>query len=164
MNRFSILTRLTALSAALLAILIGSNLFLTGRIAGNVTTLTEQTRLVGLIKVADEAHKSFGDLKYWLTDLAVSLLMQSERNAETARKELAGHLSALEGFDTQAVGEIRAEVDALVEQAFLAVDAYTEDERVLGNSLMAKSRTHIRAIDARLDEFVARLETESTLR
>ena len=164
MSRFSILSRLTALSAVLLAILIGSNLFLTGQIARNVTSLSEQTRLVSLMKAADDAHKSFGDLKYWLTDLAVSLLMLSERKAETARQDFARHLTALEGFDPVAVRDIRAEVDALVEQALRAVDAYTEDERVLGNSLLAKSRIHIQAIDERLAELVSRLETQARTR
>lgn len=56
MSRFSLLTRLMVLSAVLLAILIGSNLYLTAQISGNVTTLSEQSRLMAGIKVADKAH------------------------------------------------------------------------------------------------------------
>ncbi len=43
-------------------------------------------------------------------------------------------------------------------QAMLAVEAYTENQHVLGNSLMARSRSHIAVIDAELAALVNRLE------
>src|SRR3546814_15790207 len=42
------------------------------------------------------------------------------------------------------------------------VDAYTDDRRVVGNSLMAQSRIHIAAVDARLAALVGRLEADLT--
>jgi signal transduction histidine kinase/DNA-binding response OmpR family regulator/HAMP domain-containing protein len=161
MSRFSILTRLAALSVALLAVLVGSNLFLTSRISQNVITLEEEERLVAAITTANAASRAFGDLKYWLTDLAVSLLVLSERHAEAAREDLETSLAQLEPYDSRAVDLIRTEVDALIEQAMLAVDAYTEDERVLGNSLMAKARTHVQVVDKELIQLADRLETQA---
>ncbi len=161
MSRFSILTRLAALSVALLIVLAGSNLFLTSRISQNVSILEEEVRLVSAITTANSASRAFGDLKYWLTELAVSLLVLSESNAEAAREELDAALTRLEPYDSEAVAQIRAEVTALNEQAMLAVDAYTDDERVVGNMLMAEARIHVQAVDKALAQLVSRLEAEA---
>lgn len=161
MQRFSILTRLVMLSAALLLVLVASNLFLTSRISHNVSTLAEEAELISAITTANAAGKAFGDLKYWLTDLAVSLLMLSESNAEAARLALDAKLDVLEPLDARAIARIREEVDALVDQALLAVDAYTDDERVLGNSLMARARSHIRVVDEELALLVDGLEARA---
>ena len=42
-----------------------------------------------------------------------------------------------------------------------AVDAYTEDQRVLGNSLMAQARNNITQIDSRLQALVEQLEEQA---
>jgi signal transduction histidine kinase/CheY-like chemotaxis protein len=164
MSRFSILTRLSILSAALLAILVASNLFLDHRLARNAETIADEAELVGLITTANAASKSFGDLKFWLTDLAVSLLVLSERNATAAHDALNRRLAALEPHDPEAVNAIRGELALLMREALRAVDAYTADQRVIGNSLMAKARVHIQNIDAQLSRIVERLEKESQRR
>ena len=158
MTQLSIFARLVMLCAALLLVLIGSHLFLTGRLSENAATLDEQSQLVSVIKTANAANKAYGDLKYWLVELAVSLLVLSERNAEEAREELDARLAELEPTDPNTVKLIRKEVAALMRQAMLAVEAYTENQRVLGNSLMARSRSHIAVIDAELAALVNRLE------
>ena len=164
MSRFSILARLVFLSAVLLAVLFATNVFLSRQLARDAQILTEEARVVSIIKMANAANRSFGDLKYWLTDLAVSLLVRSENKAREAEAELETHLAGLESYDPETVAFVRQEVDALMEQAIMAVDAYTEDQRVLGNSLMARARTHITAVDERLADLVNRLETEAVAR
>ncbi len=52
--------------------------------------------------------------------------------------------------------------DALLADLSLqAVDAYSNDQRVLGNSLMAQGQVHIRAVDAELSALGTRLEAEA---
>ena len=46
-------------------------------------------------------------------------------------------------------------------RAFEAVDAYTNDRRVIGNSLMAVARVHISAVDERLAQMVAKLRDQA---
>ena len=46
-------------------------------------------------------------------------------------------------------------------RAFEAVDAYTNDRRVIGNSLMAVARVHISAVDEQLAQMVARLRDQA---
>jgi len=161
MSRFSILTRLSVLSVALLVILIASNLFLGSHLSKNADLIADQAKLVSLSNTANAANKSFGDLKYWLADLAVSLLTLSERNADAARQAFERHLSALETHEPKTVAVIRRELELLTQEAKRGIDAYTNDRRVIGNSLMARARLHIQKIDRQMSQLVARLEASS---
>ena len=88
MARFSIFSRLVLLAAVLLCVLIGTNLYLGRELGRNVDVLAEQGQAIDLVKTADNANVAFGDLKYWLADLAVSLLVRAEMRAEEARERL----------------------------------------------------------------------------
>jgi hypothetical protein len=160
-SRFSIFVRLVVLSTVLLVMTIGSVTLLSWQFSRHVEATNEQSQLVTVVKTANSASKTFGDLKYWLTDLAVSLFMRSERKVREAQATLDGELVKLEPYAGEAVAVIRREVDALMNKALMAVDAYTDDERVIGNSLMAAGRAHIRAVDERLGELVNKLEAEA---
>ena len=157
-SRWSIIARLTFLAVMLLAILVVSNVYLSRKLSENGRALAESGQFIEALGSAYQATTTFGNLKYWLTDLAVSLLVRSEQQAYEAADALEEQLAALESYAPEQVAFIRADVDALIDQAMLAVDAYTEGERVLGNSLMAVARGHILDADQRLAALVARLE------
>ncbi len=161
MNRLSIFKRLVLLCALLLGAMIASNIYLNRSISRGADTLVEETRLVSVLTTANAASRAFGDLKYWLTDLSVSLLMRSELEAETARENLDTALTELESHDTALVDEVRTQVDEMVEQSMLAVEAYTDDQRVLGNTMMASARTHIASVDKLLADLVTGLEEQA---
>src|SRR6185369_11400247 len=133
MSRLSIPARLLLLSSVLLLILAGTSIFLTGSLNQNAKALDAEARYVETLRTASAAEKSFGDLKYWLTDLAVSLLNLSEEKARDAKRRFDNHLTTLEPYDRAAIAAIRHEVDGLMARAFDAVDAYTNDRRVIGN-------------------------------
>ncbi|MGK9235185.1 response regulator [Inquilinus limosus] len=161
MSQFSIRARLVFLAIVLLAILTLSTLYLNRQVSAEAEALAEEARLVTVLKTANKANKDFGDLKYWLTDLAVSLLVRSEQNALAARDQLAADLAALAPYDPDGVRAIQAEIGPLMDQALKAVEAYTDDQRVVGNALMALTRNHIQAVDAALAAMVDRLEGEA---
>ena len=50
--------------------------------------------LLAGIEQADKAQIAFGEERYWMTDLAVSQLTLSERNAAAARAQVETHLGA----------------------------------------------------------------------
>jgi hypothetical protein len=160
-SRLSIFARLVLLAVVLLSVLVGTSLYLTRELHKNSATLVDQGEALALVETADRTNKAFGDLKYWLADLAVSLLVRAEQKAMEARAALERELDLLEAYDPRAVGAIRAEVDALVTQSLQAVEAYTDGNRVIGNALMAGARQHIAAVDDRLSELVARVGAEA---
>jgi len=161
MSRFSIFIRLVFLATALIGVLFVSNLLLGRELSRNAEALAEEARFVGALHTANAANKAFGDLKYWLTDLAVSLLVRSEKQAQLARERLAAELNRLEAYDPETVSIVRSETAAVLEQGMQAVDAYTEDQRVLGNSLMAAARVHIVTADQRLAGLDDRLKAKA---
>ncbi|WP_413873885.1 response regulator [Albidovulum sp.] len=161
MARYSILLRLVLLSGVLLAFLLATNAFLSSRLARNATAISDGAAAIQTLTRANAASTHFGEMKYWLSDLSVSLLVRSERNARAARAALDDELSALDSIAPQRVAIIRAETAALFQQSMLAVDAYTNDQRVIGNSLVAKGQEHIRRVDDQLVALVAELETQA---
>lgn len=161
MGRFTIRTRLLILAGLGLLVFFGTSFYLTRALVHTTASLSKQTKLVADLETAYRASREFNDMKYWLTDLAVSLLMNAEESARAARRNLEDELAKLSEIDADAANAIRADADKVMQQAMLAVDAYTHDHRVLGNSLMAPARAYMHDADLKLATLVERLRAES---
>ncbi|HEX3347578.1 MAG TPA: hypothetical protein VHS58_05700, partial [Acetobacteraceae bacterium] len=157
LDRISIRARLIGLAVILLGITIGTDLYLTRALDSASAAAVQSDRLVQEIKHASAVRVAFDDLRYWMTDLAVSLLTQSERNAETARLRLQARLEEFTQDEPELATTIRTEARAFDDAAGKAVDAYTNDQRVLGNSLFAGAREHGQRVDALLDKLDVQL-------
>src|SRR3954451_12044408 len=96
--QMSIPLRLAALSAFLLAALVATNGVLIREINANSARIAAATDLFEQLEGADGASTAFGNIRYWLTDLAVSLLTISERNANEARADLKQYLDRLVAY------------------------------------------------------------------
>jgi adenylate cyclase len=160
-NRLTIRARLILLSGALLVVLLGTNLYLTRILANNSQAAARATELVDLITVANEARIAFGEVRYWTADLAVSLLTASERNAAAARDRMNQRLDRLAVQNPQLVADVRAEFAQFVKSAADAVDAYTNDRRIVGNSLLAQARQHSVVVDQLLASLITELEDQA---
>jgi adenylate cyclase len=163
MSHLSIRARLIILSGALLCMLIATNLFLTQKLANNSAAVATETELSGIIESANGARIAFGEMRYWLTDLAVSLLTPSERNAAAARGRMDGYLSQLALRKPELVAAVRAERRDFEKSANDAVDRYTNDQRVIGNSLLAQARDHSVKVDELLTALINELRGELTV-
>ena len=92
----SIRSRLMFLSLLLVASLVVTNLVLINQTRHQSRLIGQQATNIDLIVRADSAIKTFGDLKYWLTDLAVSQLVLSQQKADAAYDHLKTQLVAIE--------------------------------------------------------------------
>jgi signal transduction histidine kinase/CheY-like chemotaxis protein len=162
MSRLTIRARLVILSGALLCMLIATNLYLMGTLAKNSTAVATETELSSVIESANGARIAFGEMRYWLTDLAVSLLTPSERSAAAARSRMNGYLDGLALRKPKLVAEIRGERDQFEKSANDAVDQYTNDKRVIGNSLLAQARQHSVKVDGLLTSLIDELRGDLT--
>ncbi len=143
--------------------LIATNLYLTRTLSNNSAAVTKETELSTVIEAANSARIAFGEMRYWLTDLAVSLLTPSERNAAAARGRMDGYLDQLALRKPKLVAIIRSERDEFEKSANDAVDKYTNDQRVLGNSLLALARNHSVKVDELLNSLINELRAELTV-
>jgi signal transduction histidine kinase len=164
MPHVSIRARLIFLAVLLLAILAASSALLIRELAHDSTALAEQAQLVSLVRNANRASKHFGDLKYWIADYAISLLARSQQNADAAKARLDGDLKAIALVEPAGVAVIGREVDTLSDLAHKAAEAYSSDDSVAGNALMAQSQTHILKVDEEIEKIVDRLEQQALAR
>ena len=172
MRRLSIGTRLIVFSSALLGVLIATNLYLITELVSRSGTVVAATELLAHLERATAAATAFGDIKYWLTDPAVSQLALAAGKAGEARARFDGHLDGLAPYDPGAVAAIRAEADAFARRAPAAVDALVSDRRGPGDRsrlipsrpvrrLFAQARAHSEAVDEQLGALAARLRQQA---
>ena len=107
----SIKTRLLLLSSILIAMILASTYFLTSKLSEGSHAVTRNAELAELIDIAQSVRNTFGDIRYWLTDLAVSQLTLSERNAKAARAGLDVYLKQIAVRDPAVTRVPRKEID-----------------------------------------------------
>jgi signal transduction histidine kinase len=164
MPNISIRLRLIFLSVLLLAILAGSSALLIRELARDSESLTEEAKLVSVVKNANSASKHFGDLKYWAIDSAVTQLAHSQQAADVAKAGLDADLKAISAVDPAVVTAIAGEVYTMTDLARQAGVAYSSDDSAAGNALLAQAKSHVMAIDDHLDKIVDRVEQQALAR
>ncbi len=157
----SIPIRVAAVSALLLGALIITNAIVIRQLYRNSERIVGATELFDRLEAANGANQAFGDIRYWLTDLAVSQLTLSERNADAARMRLTDYLDRLASYDPTLTTEIGQQTDAYMTTAMKAVDAYTDDRRVIGNTLLAQAREHSNVVASRLAQLTDHLRADA---
>lgn len=153
--------RLVCLSAGLLGALLVSVAFMAHDLLENQRRVEEANTRFHMFDEAVQAYRHFGEMRYWLTDLSVSLLTLSERRAETARDALEQNLANIRGFAPDAANTIEQGSKAYYAKAMQAVDAYTAGNRVIGNTQLAAAKKFSDDIDTVLKGLEARLRTEA---
>ena len=106
----------------------------------NQALITQREVLEEHLALIVETEDTFQDLRYWLIDLAVSLLNESEDNADTSQAELLAHIEELEAVGIEGVHSLGEQVEKLHDLFIEATDAYADDRRVLGNTLISNAR------------------------
>jgi HAMP domain-containing protein len=161
LRRLSIRSRLIILAVVLLVAMIGGSLFVRMALDSARANAEEANRILAVVEHSAAVRSAFNDLRYWQTDLAVSLLMLSENNAAEARTRLAEQLKLLEASQPEEARLIREEAARFDSLASQAVEAYTNDQRVIGNSRFAEARQHGVVVDQRLSDLQASLGDEA---
>jgi PAS domain S-box-containing protein len=160
MNNVSIRARLVSLTAALIGLLVASNLYLGQRLSESASVLEEDARLVTDLTTAVDASRAFGDLKYWLLELAVAPRPGSRDSAYRSRDEVAASFDRLEDSEAETVAVLRLEMGALMDSTLIAMEAYEEGNSSQGDAFLDKGLEHVRVVDRRLDGLVKVLGNE----
>jgi methyl-accepting chemotaxis protein len=103
----------------------------------------------------NNTNKTFSELRYWLYDLQTSWLNESEDLADTALASLQGHLTKLRQTNPQEANRISELAQSYHDLMLEAVDAYVDENRVLGNSLLAKARVMGTQVDSTLNQLLS---------
>ncbi len=167
LRSLSIRSRLTFLSLLLVAALVATNLALIGQTRSQNRLIQAQAEQIDDIVRASSAIQSFGDLKYWLTDFAISHLAYSRQRAESLRLRVSEELSGFERSNPEAASGVVNQIEHLMSDALAAANAYARDNRLVGDAMMSRGRAHILAVDSRLslvvDEIHERARDQAAL-
>jgi signal transduction histidine kinase/DNA-binding response OmpR family regulator/HAMP domain-containing protein len=156
----SIKARLLFLSGVLIAMVAAATYYLTDKLAENSRAVTRNAELAALLDAAQDVRNTFGEYRYWITDLAVSLLSQSEVNAKSTREKLNKRLDELASLRPEVAAALKNEIAQFDKSAMRAVDQYTDDQRVMGNTSLAEARQHSVIINDRLEKLVDELNAQ----
>jgi methyl-accepting chemotaxis protein len=124
--------------------------------------LGQQAQLVEKRRLINATIAAFSDWRYWLYDLQVSWLNESESNADAAKARLTELLGQLSN-DGQLTGTLQPMMENFGTKMLSAVDAYIDNNRVLGNSLVAEARKEGGNIDRQLNELLQKTADQTTL-
>lgn len=113
----------------------------------------------------DSFRRDYAQMRYWLSDLAVSWLNDSESSAELLSDRLTEKLNKLRDIDSERTNTIERDIEDYYDKMIEAVDAYVDENRVLGNSRLSEGRLIAVAIDSDLqvmvDKIVIKLDSIS---
>jgi methyl-accepting chemotaxis protein len=113
-----------------------------------IELILKQKQLLDQQQQITEAYKTFSKMQIWLYDLQVSWLNESEQNAQDAFDTVQNTIQVLLKFEDTLSPKLSPMVENYYDRMLEAVDAYVDDNRVLGNSLVSKAREIARDIDA----------------
>src|SRR6516165_1398186 len=154
LRRLNIRTRLLLVSALLIAVLLGTTLYLVRKLEQNAHAIVQTSELELRSDRAKAVSVAFGEYRYWVTDLAVSLLQQSELAANAARQKLNHQVEEVARFQPDFAGKLQNELREFAKLAMQAVEEYTQDRRVIGNTFLARARLQSIAIESDIAGFV----------
>ncbi len=159
--QLTIRLRLAMLSSALLLVLAATTGYLTHTLSDEAAATTRAADMLAVADRASSARIAFGEMRYWNTDLAVSQLTLAEQKAAAAREQMEKDLDRLAGKKPERIAKVRTELAEYAQFAGKAVDAYTNDQRVIGNSLLAQARQHSLVLDELLGSIVTEVTADA---
>jgi methyl-accepting chemotaxis protein len=127
------------------------NYFALGKATAAIET---QRNALSHMQTAVSTSRANSELRYWMVDLALSWQNESETNAETARESLEKLFVQLEGTNAELVQSLRPQVESFSKSMMESVDAYIDENRVLGNSLVSDGRKNSLVIDSKLNKLL----------
>ncbi len=162
LRKFSIKTRLLVLSGVLIAVIVSATYYLTSKLSDYSSEVGRIAAYNELINLTNQTEIAFGEYRYWMTELAVSLLRQSEIKAKAAHENLNKLLNQVGDHWPDIASELRQEITRFDKAANSAVEEYTNDHRVVGNTFMAQARQHSQRIEQRLTSLVSDLRRDTS--
>lgn len=146
--------KIMAMNGVLLFLFVASLFYLSIEIGRGTSVIEQQNNYLVELQEASALGDRFADIRYWLADLAVSWLNESEEKAETAHQAFDSLLVELKKRDTDLAIALREQVNKYYKVAQSSVDAFIDGNRVLGNSLVAESRRKADVIESEISELM----------
>ncbi|HHN73958.1 MAG TPA: methyl-accepting chemotaxis protein [Acidobacteria bacterium] len=123
--------------------------------------IRRQAQSLQRLEHANNAYGRFLELRYWLSDTAVSWQRESEEESQAQLERLQQAMADLEQTDAEAVRGLRPLVDEYVTTMRKAIDAYIQENRVLGNAHASRALGSAQALDQGLAGILSQAQAEA---
>ena len=130
--------KIILLNGFILLLLAGSLLYIFSELGKANDVIQVQQESMKRLEAVSTASSTFSQLRYWMTDLAVSWQNEAEDNAMAEKAKLDKILANLKKIDAPLVAKIQPKVESFMEKLMSSVDSYIDENRVLGNSLVVR--------------------------
>ena len=164
MSYFSIRSRLVFLAILLLVIFAATTAFMIRELMRASEGLSDEARLVSIVSDANNASKHFGELKYWVTEFALTLSTSSQQKADAAKTQLDQDLKAIAPVDAEGVAQIERDINALWDLVQKASDAFSSDDAAAGNAFLKEAQSHVLSVNNEIEVIVGRVVRQALLR
>jgi methyl-accepting chemotaxis protein len=152
--------KITLLNGVILVLMVGALLYIYKELGKATDVIQVQTDSMKRLEVLSSASSTFSQLRYWMTDMAVSLQSEAEDSAMAEKVKLEKIFLTLKKSNPKLVAELQPKVESFTDRLMSSVDAYTDENRVLGNSLMSEGRGDALFIDKELNKLLAAAKLE----
>lgn len=140
----------------LITLLMAASLFYIFHTLGKSTVAIErQQKALSHLELVSSVSDKFAEMRYWMVDLSLSWQNESEDNATVAKEQLYKLFLQLEKTDKKLVQSLRPKLESFAETMMKSVDAYVDENRVLGNSLVSEGRNDSRFIEEKLTKLLS---------
>jgi methyl-accepting chemotaxis protein len=120
--------------------------------------LANQQQELKKIALVNKISEEVRELRAWLLDLSLSWLNEAEDSADASLERLNALLDSLASYDESSAQVLRDKNQQLYDIMLEAVDIYVDENRVQGNSLVAKGRI----MASEIDQLVVALQKQSS--
>lgn len=147
--------KIILLNGFILLLLAGSLLFVYSELKEANAVIQEQQDSMKRLEAVSTASSTFSQFRYWMTDLAVSWQNEAEDQAMANKAKLEKILNDFKKTDPKFVAKIQPKLELFSDKLMTSVDAYIDENRVLGNSLVSEGREAADFIEKGLAELLA---------
>ena len=142
------------LNGLIVLMLVGSLYYIQSQLGEATKIIEEQGIMINQLQTVSNAGAVFSKMRYWMTDLAASWQNEAENNAMAAKAELEKMLQTMQKSNPKVVASVTKNLEAFSTAMMSSVDAYIDENRVLGNSLVSKGRESGEAISQSLNKLM----------
>ena len=139
-------------------LLAGSLLYIFNELGQANVVIQKQKDSLKTFELVSDASQNFSLLRYWITDLAVSWQNEDEDKAFAAKAKLEKTLLELKKMDPALIARLESRVDSFTNSMMASVDAYIDENRVVGNSLVAEGRNDSQFIEKELTSLLLKAQ------
>ncbi len=147
--------KIILLNGFILLLLAGSLLYIFSELGKANAVILQQQDSMKRLEAVSTASSTFSQMRYWLTDLAVSWQNEAEDNAIANKAKLDEVLTSFKETDAEFVAKIQPKIEMFTEKLMSSVDAYIDENRVLGNSMVAEGRGEAILIEEEINKLLS---------